>query len=376
MNIVEEIKNITNYIDKIENNIIIENNRLLSQEEISITINKLLDEIKNIDNKLIDINNDINKYSTNKKKIISNEKRIYNNELNRIAEKCALLKETNNIILQEQIKYGINLFAKKKLLLNEIQTITDKINSFNKLKHETRQSFIKSIKVVNTNIKHNRTSSELQDIKKSIINIDTEINQYDNKKNGLINTITDNNELIIKIADLDNEQRKLLKKRDILLKYLKNNSVENTMNKTNNKLLKTKLPTNYREYKNLLCDLKKELLEHNKLIMKHTEQLIKIEKQSSDIYIEQLLDNEKTRCLIRWEKMNKRVEDDIITYKNSFADTINKLQSEKTILQHKLSLLKNNSISISTTEKQNIQKNNELLSTIKNRLNYLKKLKT
>lgn len=377
MNIEEEIKNITNYIDKIENNITVENNKLLTQEEINKEINTLTLKINDIDKQLISINNTINIYNGNKKKCLSNEKQIYDTELKRIIDKKILIKEENNMALKRVIKNGIELFSIKKYLLSQIKYTTNQINKFNDMKKQIRANYIKNIKVTNKNIKGNRTNSELNNIKKKLSKLEYEIDDYNNKKNNIINTIDNKNntKLMNKLEELDYNQMKLNKKRNVLLKYINQNNNLTSLHQVNRQILNNKLPNDYKTYKAKLTALLNELSDYNKLIDEHKLQLIDCEMEINDNYINNLIENEHKRCITRWNKMNERINDDMQNYKNSFMTQITELQDMKSNLQRKLHLLKNNKTNITPSEKENIIKNNELLSTIKNRLNYLKKMK-
>lgn len=377
MNIEEEIKNITNYIDKIENNIIFENNKLLTQEEINKEINTLTLKINDIDKQLISINNTINIYNGNKKKCLSNEKQIYDTELKRIIDKKILIKEENNMALKRVIKNGIELFSIKKYLLSQIKYTTNQINKFNDMKKQIRANYIKNIKVTNKNIKGNRTNSELNNMKKKLSKLEYEIDDYNNKKNNIINTIDNKNntKLMNKLEELDYNQMKLNKKRNVLLKYINQNNNLTSLHQVNRQILNNKLPNDYKTYKAKLTALLNELSDYNKLIDEHKLQLIDCEMEINDNYINNLIENEHKRCITRWNKMNERINNDMQNYKNSFMTQITELQDMKSNLQRKLHLLKNNKTNVTPSEKENIIKNNELLSTIKNRLNYLKKMK-
>jgi hypothetical protein len=379
-NIDEEIKNITSYINKIETSIIKENNKLLTQNEIIMNKNKLESYVKKIDNKLIEINNNINIFNNNEKKKLLKEERIYNNELIRINEKKQLLKEQYNIELNNCIKYGINLYLKKRNILMEIKYFSDKIEEFNNKKKELRFEYINNIKNNNSIIKERKKKqNEINDLKSTLNKLEDEINLYSFKKNKIISSKFENklinnernNNINEKLSLLNIEQRKLIKKRDKLSKYLK--TINPQLSNINTPLLKKKLPPNYKEYKTILTNKKIELKKYNIEINNHLNKLYNIEYYITDEYINSILFKEKERCILRWNKTNERFNYTINNYKQQFINQINELQKEKIQIQHQLSLLDHHNIS--NKKETEINNNNELLSNIKNRLNYLKNMK-
>lgn len=374
MNIDEEIKNITNYISKVEFNIELDNKKLITQQEINKEKDSILQEINSIDNKLIIINNDINAFSNNQKKIISREETIYNNELQRLKDKRELIKETKLLELKQAIKTGIDLYMKKRDILTNIKDINNKIKEFNTRKYNVRREFINSVKQNNAIIKRNKTeASAINNIKASLAQIDAELQEYSTKKNALLAENLNSDELVEELAVLDREKGKLERKRKQFAKYLANTAVVNT----SKPLLKNKLPSDYKEYRQRLSHIEGELVKCNCDINKNLILLEELENTMTDEYITLLLADESERCITRWNKMNERVNHIILEYKAGFNDDIAILMNNKQLLEHKYNILLQRSIDekVNTNKIAEINNNNELLNNIKNRLKYLKNMK-
>jgi hypothetical protein len=365
MNINEEIKNITNYISKVEYNIELENKKLLTYEEINKEKEYLLKEIKEIDNRLIKINNDINEFSNNQKKIILHENTIYNNELKRLIDKRELIKEVKEIELKKVIKENVKLYIKKREILNKINYINTKINEFDIHKKNIRKEFINSVKSNNKIIKHNKTGiSSINNIKDSILQIDIELKKNKTKQNNIINSSLEKDKLSNELELLNKEENKLLRKKQQLSKYLNKVNLVNI----SKSLLKNKLPNDYKEYKKHLSYFELELNKCNNNINKNLIEIEELEETLTDEYITKILDNEKKRCITRWNKINERINNIILEYKDNYNNEIQKLINNKEQLEHKYSILQSKKINKST------EINNELLINIKNRLKYLKKI--
>lgn len=381
MNIDEEINNITKYINNIEANIQFENKLLLSHNELIKIKSSLQEQISNNNKKIININNEINSFVNKKRKILDNEDKIYLNELKRIKEKKIQIKDLNNVRLKECIKNGIKLYVNKNILINDIKLTNFKINEFNNRKIELRKQHINHIKNKNALIKKNKNkSNELQILKNDIKNISDEINKYSNKKNKILECELSNSEILKQLELLDIEQNKLIKKKKQMDKHAKffDNSLSlNAKNFNNINLSKPnieKLPANYKKYKKTLELLKLELDECNRNIKNHIYNLEKIEYETSDEYITNYLNNHKNRCILRKDKMYERVNSIINDYKKSFESNINDINDNNKLLNQQLNTIniKLNNINMNDIKESKIQKNDKLLSTIKNRLNYLK----
>lgn len=381
MNIDEEINNITKYINNIEANIQFENKLLLSHNELIKIKSSLQEQISNNNKKIININNEINSFVNKKRKILDNEDKIYLNELKRIKEKKIQIKDLNNVRLKECIKNGIKLYVNKNILINDIKLTNFKINEFNNRKIELRKQHINHIKNKNAIIKKNKNkSNELQILKNDIKNISDEINKYSNKKNKILECELSNSEILKQLELLDIEQNKLIKKKKQMDKHAKffDNSLSlNAKNFNNINLSKPtieKLPANYKKYKKTLELLKLELDECNRNIKNHIYNLEKIEYETSDEYITNYLNNHKNRCILRKDKMYERVNSIINDYKKSFESNINDINDNNKLLNQQLNTIniKLNNINMNDIKESKIQKNDKLLSTIKNRLNYLK----
>lgn len=381
MNIDEEINNITKYINNIEANIQFENKLLLSHNELIKIKSSLQEQISNNNKKIININNEINSFVNKKRKILDNEDKIYLNELKRIKEKKIQIKDLNNVRLKECIKNGIKLYVNKNILINDIKLTNFKINEFNNRKIELRKQHINHIKNKNALIKKNKNkSNELQILKNDIKNISDEINKYSNKKNKILECELSNSEILKQLELLDIEQNKLIKKKKQMDKHAKffDNSLSlNAKNFNNINLSKPtieKLPANYKKYKKTLELLKLELDECNRNIKNHINNLEKIEYETSDEYITNYLNNHKNRCILRKDKMYERVNSIINDYKKSFESNINDINDNNKLLNQQLNTIniKLNNINMNDIKESKIQKNDKLLSTIKNRLNYLK----
>lgn len=374
MNIEEEIKNITNYINKVETNIELENTELFNQKEL-LRIKELVQtEIDTNNKKLIDINNTINNYSTEKKKILKKEESIYNNELRRLVEKRILLKDINNLQLNKCIKEGVNIYMKKREILRQIDYTNNKIAEFNTRKKQIRAEYVKNVKIKNAVIKQQKNgNSDINEVKDTIRKLTDEINSYPNKRNNVLKSeILDSNEILIQLKNLEIEHNKLIVKRTKLNKYVSQYKPQPLTNKTY--FLKNKLPQDYKEYKNKLVVLNQKLQLCNKEISNHKLKLEELEYKTTEEYITSTLLTENKRCEIRWNKMNERINNTIAEYKLLFNDEIVNLQDCNNQLYHKLELIRNklSGININSEKEVEINNNKELLSTIKNRLNYLK----
>lgn len=374
MNIEEEIKNITNYINKVESNIELENTELSNQKELLRLKELVQTEIDTNNKKIISINNTINNYSTEKKKILKKEESIYNNELRRLVEKRILLKDINNLQLNECIKEGVSIYMKKRELLQQIDYTNNKIAEFNTRKKQIRAEYVKNVKAKNAVIKQQKNgNSDINEVKDTISNLTNEINSYPNKRNNVLKSeILDSNEKLSQLEQLEQEQVKIIAKRNKLIKYLTQYKPQPLTNKTY--FLKNKLPQDYKEYKNKLVVLNDKLKLCNKEINNHKLKLEELEYKITEEYITSTLLKENKRCELRWNKMNERINNTIDEYKLSFSSEIENLQNCNNQLYHKLELIRNKllGININSEKEAEINNNNELLSTIKNRLNYLK----
>jgi hypothetical protein len=383
MNINEEIKNITNYLSKVETSIELDNKKLITQQEIDREKNSIQQEIKDIDNKLIHINNDINAFTNNQKQIISREEQIYNTELQRLKDKRKQIKETKILELKHVIKRGVELYIKKRAILTNIKDINSKIAEFNNRKHNVRREFINSVKKNNGIIKNNKTeASTINNIKDEIVKIDIELQNNSAKKNALLSKIkteqktVENDVIIAELALIERENSKLERKRKQLAKYLCK-SKTTTISNVSKPLLKNKLPSDYKEYKNRLLQAKEDLDKCNCDINKNIILLEELENTMSDDYITILLADEKARCITRWNKMNERITAIISEYKAEFNNDIIMLTNTKIVLEQKYNILlqRSNAGKLDINKINEIKNNNELLNNIKNRLKYLKNMK-
>jgi hypothetical protein len=377
MNIEEEIKNINEYINKIENNIITENNKLLNRNDLVKKKESLQNKLKELDLRLIAINNNINAFSNKQKEVINKEKEIYNNEKKRLIDKKELIKENKLAELKELINKNAKLYINKRIILSEISMYNTMIAEFNKRKIQLRTEFIKSVKYNNSIIKKNKLDiNNTNSINIKIKELEAKIAALPEKKNTIIanyNNLIDNKELINELSNLERKQQKLIKKHKQLIKYSK----ETTIINTSKPLLKNKLPANYKEYKKLLQNKENELLNCNKEISNNLTILEDIEHKMSDKYITNFLASENIRCEKRWQKINERYNNFILLYKDEFSKEITNLQTKKLQIENEINYINTllNKNIITTTEEAKINNDIQLLSNIKNRLNYLKKMK-
>lgn len=430
INIREEINNLqillNNILPSIENENELYNNEKKRKKELD----KVSVDIEDIENKIVSITNEINNYCRNENLIIKSEKQIYLSEKKRISDKKELLRLNYTLELQNNIKEllllqcsMIQLNGKIALLNNRLMAYKDNkvlirnkyLCKVGKMNGEIKEKRINKSEIELYNLKINKLELELSLITNEKYNINKDyydyLEEYKKLNEYIKNLSISNNQSEFKyyngllleletdirnnpkkrIEELENKKRKLIKQIKIFKKDLNRLNTNTSYNSIKSSLSDIKLPNTYKIDKELLTDANKELLNTKKLIFNKQLQIYLIEDKLLPENINDEVLNDINRCDQRWNIINNRVEQRIKEYKESKNSELASLRERLSLLQikknylltnfmnnndkqntdKKVNNIKSNNNELNYLNSNKIEKNNELLNSIKNRIKYL-----
>lgn len=401
MNIQEELKNLQEYIKKIEIPIEQNNNLLENEKNREVKLEELNNELEIINKKLIQLTNLVNNEKRMNEQNRNKEYKIYTEEKERICQKKQQISE-QYIICHNEIGIKIlNNNLEQRTLVLDIEKIKDDMKMYEKLKIENRRKYLSEVKNKNAQIRKNKDVKEnliiiknLED-KISDENIRNEKNKINKEYYDYIEELKSIEKLIEKTTDITKKAKLVEMKLDLENNDIRKNmqyrlknfdkslattkkqllSLYNDYERTKyvkKKINNIQLPKDYKNMKKILQE-KKNNLETIKKYQKQLENdLFKNEEENTPTYINLLLENEVNNCELRWNKINERVENANKNIELKYIADIKKLEQNKTILLNQINKLKNDNVL--SIDKEEVQNNNELLKNIKNRVSYLQKL--
>lgn len=421
MNITEEIKNLQSQLNRIEDKIESDNTNLLNLKTKKQECNKLQSKLKEINTRLISINNEINIFISNNKKKLLTEEKIFKDEKERINSKKQYLSQEYTYKLNELVNKIMELQSKILILNLNKQSLKDEIKKLNENKKYIRGKILNQVREKNIMIKKNKLRKE--EINNLIIEktrITNEINNYQERK-YLINkeyydykkeldnineniSLLEKRKLLFSTSTFTNDEnsdaqhlkvlidmRKVLledKRKDpnkryeeldktIILQRKQIIKLDKMINSTNTKIStlsinNEKMPNNYKENKKKLVEIENQITQIKKDLAIENNNLLIIEEHLTEESICKEVEIELERCNTRWNKINERIETSNQEYKNKFTMEIKKLENEKRLLQNQLTLLQKLDFSAIDNREPIVEKNNELLNSIKGRIRFLK----
>lgn len=413
MNITEEIKNLQTQLNNIEHKFELDNNNLIDIKTKQNECNKIQKTIKELDTKLIEINNNINIFTSNNKKKLLAEEKIFKTEQERINSKkhylfekySQELKELTNEIMNLQAEImNLNLIkndiiAEQKALaenkkyirgqlLNQVREKNSMIKT-NKLRKEEINKLIADKNRITDEINNYQErkyliNKEYYDYKKELDNINENISLLEkqcltdeNPNSQRLKLLIDMRNILLEDKRKDPNKRYEELDKTIILQRKQILKLDKMINSTNKKIStlainNEKMPNNYKENKNKLSEIEKTILSLKNKLADRNNTLLIVEEHLTEESINYEVEIELERCITRWNKINERIAESNLEYKNKFTMEIKKLENEKRSLQQKL--LQYQKLDFSVIEKQTpvVEKNNELLNSIKGRIRFLK----